>query len=90
MSAFFLYSQANRTRVKEENGEASFGDIVSSSALGSDSTSALLLFCCYIGVFYHVLEVGCWVSIVNPIYEVFSLRVFEHLCLCAPPRCTTR
>ena len=31
MSAFFLYSQGNRTRVKEENPEASFGEIVSSS-----------------------------------------------------------
>lgn len=29
MSAFFLYSQANRATVKEENPEASFGDIVS-------------------------------------------------------------
>jgi len=29
MSAFFLYSQANRSRIKEENPEASFGDIVS-------------------------------------------------------------
>lgn len=29
MSAFFLYSQANRTRIKEENPEAAFGDIVS-------------------------------------------------------------
>mmetsp|Transcript_11968 Transcript_11968/g.21007 ORF Transcript_11968/g.21007 Transcript_11968/m.21007 type:complete len:87 (-) Transcript_11968:948-1208(-) len=29
MSAFFLYSNANRARVKEENPEAKFGDIVS-------------------------------------------------------------
>jgi hypothetical protein len=29
MSAFFLYSNANRDRVKEENPEAKFGDIVS-------------------------------------------------------------
>lgn len=29
MSAFFLFSQANRNTVKEENPEASFGDIVS-------------------------------------------------------------
>lgn len=29
MSAFFLYSQANRTRVKDENPSASFGEIVS-------------------------------------------------------------
>lgn len=29
MSAFFLYSNANRERVKEENPEAKFGDIVS-------------------------------------------------------------
>jgi len=27
MSAFFLYSNANRVRVKEENPEAKFGDI---------------------------------------------------------------
>jgi hypothetical protein len=31
MSAFFLYSQAFRTKVKEENPEASFGEIVSHS-----------------------------------------------------------
>jgi hypothetical protein len=29
MSAFFLYSQAYRSQVKEENPEAPFGDIVS-------------------------------------------------------------
>jgi HMG (high mobility group) box len=29
MSAFFLYSQGNRSRVKEENPEASFGEVVS-------------------------------------------------------------
>jgi ABC-type Zn2+ transport system substrate-binding protein/surface adhesin len=29
MSAFFLYSQAQRSQVKEDNPEASFGDIVS-------------------------------------------------------------
>jgi len=33
MSAFFLYSNANRARVKEESPEAKFGDIVSSSLL---------------------------------------------------------
>jgi len=31
MSAFFLYSQAYRSQVKEDNPEAKFGDIVSSS-----------------------------------------------------------
>ncbi len=29
MSAFFLYSNANRERVKSENAESKFGDIVS-------------------------------------------------------------
>ena len=29
MSAFFLYSNAHRARVKEENADAKFGDIVS-------------------------------------------------------------
>ena len=29
MSAFFLYSNANRVRIKEENPDARFGDIVS-------------------------------------------------------------
>ena len=29
MSAFFLYSQANRAQVKADSPEASFGDIVS-------------------------------------------------------------
>ena len=29
MSSFFLYSNANRERIKEENPEAKFGDIVS-------------------------------------------------------------
>jgi hypothetical protein len=31
MSAFFLYSQAFRAQVKEENPDASFGDVVSVS-----------------------------------------------------------
>ena len=31
MSSFFLYSNANRARVKEENPDAKFGDIVSTS-----------------------------------------------------------
>ena len=31
MSAFFLYSQAFRAQVKEENPDAAFGDIVSHS-----------------------------------------------------------
>jgi structure-specific recognition protein 1/high mobility group protein B2/high mobility group protein B3 len=31
MSAFFLYSNAHRVRVKEENADAKFGDIVSRS-----------------------------------------------------------
>ena len=30
MSSFFLYSNANRARVKEENPDAKFGDVVSS------------------------------------------------------------
>ena len=29
MSAFFLYSNANRARIKEEHPDASFGDLVS-------------------------------------------------------------
>ena len=29
LSAFFLYSKGNRPRVKEENPEASFGEVVS-------------------------------------------------------------
>jgi len=29
MSAFFLYSQANRAQVKADNPEANFGDVVS-------------------------------------------------------------
>jgi hypothetical protein len=33
MSAFFLFSQGNRTRVKDENPTAGFGDIVSATVL---------------------------------------------------------
>lgn len=40
MSAFFLYSNAHRQRVKEENPDAKFGDIVSSLPL-----SILCLLC---------------------------------------------
>jgi hypothetical protein len=35
MSAFFLYSQENRPRVKEESPDASFGDVVSLFSLVS-------------------------------------------------------
>ena len=40
MSAFFLYSNANRARIKEENPEAKFGDIVS-TILVDDIVSCL-------------------------------------------------
>lgn len=33
MSSFFLYSQANRALVKEQNPEAAFGDIVRTMSL---------------------------------------------------------
>mmetsp|Transcript_28796 Transcript_28796/g.54405 ORF Transcript_28796/g.54405 Transcript_28796/m.54405 type:complete len:100 (-) Transcript_28796:845-1144(-) len=44
MSAFFLYSNANRVRVKEENPEAKFGDIVSFSfvCIAFDRTVSLV------------------------------------------------
>ena len=41
MSAFFLYSNSNRDRVKEENPDAKFGDIVS---LGVGVLCAVFLF----------------------------------------------
>jgi hypothetical protein len=41
MSAFFLYSQAFRSTAKEENPEASFGDIVSHGA-AKDSLGRVL------------------------------------------------
>lgn len=33
MSAFFIYSNANRARIKEENPDAGFGDIVSTTVV---------------------------------------------------------
>jgi hypothetical protein len=42
MSAFFLYSQANRARVKEENPSASFGEIVSLACY-----NLFICCCCY-------------------------------------------
>ena len=47
MSAFFLYSNANRSRIKEENPEAKFGDIVSCRA------------CCVFACL--VVAIVCWV-----------------------------
>jgi hypothetical protein len=46
MSAFFLYSNANRERIKAENSEAKFGDIVSSSCLYYCMTNDVLCVCC--------------------------------------------
>ena len=75
MSAFFLYSQANRTRVKEENPEASFGEIVSTSWIRLHSVLLFLLFavdCTVFSVlFWRMLVVGC---IGTPI-RVVSLSV---------------
>eukprot|EP00980_Cylindrotheca_fusiformis_P023859 scaffold11076_cov122-Cylindrotheca_fusiformis.AAC.3 len=45
MSAFFLYSQENRARVKEENPDASFGDVVSQFVLVSPAGPLQESFC---------------------------------------------
>lgn len=68
MSAFFLYSQAFRSQVKEDNPDASFGDIVSPSSGGN--------VCCVHGV--KIVCVGndwrfwpwiCWVKVVSAVYR---------------------
>ena len=87
MSAFFLYSQANRSRVKEENGEASFGEIVSDCCEFRLVYMTLFWFCCYLGVIYDVLEVVWWVFIGNPNFSCFHCAIMSiHYCVCAPPR----
>ena len=67
MSAFFLYSNANRERVKEENPEAKFGDIVSVS---TDR-------CCVASNHFFLLGLlglgslwrACWQAILEPIHR---------------------
>jgi hypothetical protein len=46
MSAFFLYSQAFRAQVKEENPEASFGEIVSHFDAAACSLGVLQVVLC--------------------------------------------
>jgi hypothetical protein len=50
MSAFFLYSQGYRTQTKEENPEASFGEIVSLE-------KSTIVFAC--------VQVGCIVMVAD-------------------------
>jgi len=47
MSAFFLYSQANRPRVKEENPDVSFGQVVSPLSICRTSISSHFGYFCF-------------------------------------------
>ena len=52
MSAFFLYSQAFRAQVKEDNSDVSFGDIVSQEApfvpiVSNKCESYVFVFVCF-------------------------------------------
>ena len=50
LSAFLLYSNANRSRIKEENPEAKFGDIVSLYNCFVCFLIAMVdfIFCCFV------------------------------------------
>ena len=72
MSAFFLYSQANRARVKAENPDSSFGEVVSHRVLRfesaishlSDASSAFCVFrdgiIVIMEVVAAVIVITCW------------------------------
>lgn len=83
MSAFFLYSQANRTAVKESNPDASFGDVVSKKK--QDSIAS--------GRFSFVLVVYCCLCVVCSVFEFFQycghvhvmVRISSHECAACEP-----
>jgi hypothetical protein len=64
MSAFFIFSQANRQRIKEENPEASFGDLVS-------KTMSIFSYLMTSRVFYLRIRCGCGV-------QMSACEVFTH------------
>jgi hypothetical protein len=67
MSAFFLYSQGNRARVKTENPEASFGDVV-----GTVPRSSIVCRSICVGF--------VWVTL--PMIRYVWFRVFCHFRFC--------
>jgi len=52
MSAYFLYSNANRAQIKADNPEASFGDLVSARC----ANSGAFLFWMMLHLFYYGVE----------------------------------
>ena len=60
MSAFFLYSQAFRQRTKEENPDASFGDLVSEFGLFACVLLANLVDCSVFCVDLNVRRPWFW------------------------------
>jgi hypothetical protein len=64
MSAFFIFSQANRQRIKEENPEASFGDLVS-------KTISIFSYLRTSRVFFMRIRCGCGV-------QLSACEVFTH------------
>ena len=74
MSAFFLYSQAHRSQVKEENPDSSFGDIVSPSSVMASQ-------CALVCVFGLVFVEGIGVFPMNE--PARSVTVVLSRCLCA-------
>lgn len=81
MSAFFLYSQGNRQRVKEENPEAPFGEIVSPHCL---ILTWLFALCCVFSVCDYLLcylENGCGSCIID-LCVVFCdcIHCEHHIC----------
>lgn len=71
MSAFFLYSQAMRDTVKQDNPDASFGQVVSQSYENALLRKILLF--CFVSCCFHVLWYEC---------EYDAIVVISGYCLC--------
>lgn len=78
MSAFFLYSNAHRERIKQEQPEAKFGDIVSFSMV----VFIMSFMCVLLGTILHIM------CLVGEMCSPWPCCVLERPRLCVPCACT--
>ena len=82
LSSFLLYSNANRSRIKEENPEAKFGDIVSLLIVFCVLIAMVdFIFCCF--VWWRVFKDSRWTIFVSCLvwwsYTLAALAVDEEV-----------
>jgi hypothetical protein len=81
-SAFFLYCNEHRARVKANNPNISFGDVVSQTVLLHDSDTSILFDVHHLCAYWWILQVGKWSMAIFNFWML--LTVLAHaVILCA-------